>query len=126
MALSRSGTARGQIGRGISFKLTGREIVLETPITEDKIRALKVGDVVLVSGKVYTGRDEVHKYPLASRSAGDSSGQRLARRPALSLRSGDAEAGRALGGASGRPHNFHPREPYQADLIRRFDPRRDG
>src|SRR5258706_11526749 len=34
------------------FRLTGNEVVLETPISEEKVRALKVGDVVLVSGKV--------------------------------------------------------------------------
>ncbi len=32
------------------------------PFTEEKIRALKVGDEVLISGVVFTGRDAVHKY----------------------------------------------------------------
>ena len=35
---------------------------LSFPFTEDKIRALKVGDEVLISGIVHTGRDAVHKY----------------------------------------------------------------
>ena len=35
---------------------------LTTPITEDAIRELKVGDQVLISGVVFTGRDAVHKY----------------------------------------------------------------
>jgi len=35
---------------------------LELPFTEEKIRALKVGDMVLVSGVFFTGRDAVHKY----------------------------------------------------------------
>jgi fumarate hydratase subunit beta len=35
---------------------------LSFPFTEDKIRALKVGDEVLVSGVIFTGRDAVHKY----------------------------------------------------------------
>jgi len=35
---------------------------LELPITEEKIRALKVGDEVLISGVVFTGRDAVHKF----------------------------------------------------------------
>jgi fumarate hydratase subunit beta len=34
---------------------------IETPITEKEIRALKVGDKVLISGKVYTARDAAHK-----------------------------------------------------------------
>lgn len=35
---------------------------LEAPFTEKKIRALKVGDIVEISGVVYTGRDAVHKH----------------------------------------------------------------
>src|SRR5260221_14679912 len=35
---------------------------LTFPFTEEKIRALKVGDEVLISGIVFTGRDAVHKY----------------------------------------------------------------
>ncbi len=35
---------------------------LTTPISEEQIRALKVGDSVAISGVVFTGRDAVHKY----------------------------------------------------------------
>jgi len=35
---------------------------LTFPFTEEKIRCLKVGDEVLISGVIYTGRDAVHKY----------------------------------------------------------------
>ena len=37
-------------------------IKLTFPFTEEKIRALKVGDEVLISGVIHTGRDAVHKY----------------------------------------------------------------
>jgi fumarate hydratase class I len=37
-------------------------ISLTTPFTEEKIRALKTGDEVFISGTVFTGRDAVHKY----------------------------------------------------------------
>ena len=37
-------------------------ISLTTPITEEKIRALKVGDEVTITGTIFTGRDAVHKY----------------------------------------------------------------
>lgn len=37
-------------------------IKLSFPFTEEKIRALKVGDEVAISGLVHTGRDAVHKY----------------------------------------------------------------
>jgi fumarate hydratase class I len=35
---------------------------LQIPLTEEKIRELKVGDAVELSGVVFTGRDAVHKY----------------------------------------------------------------
>jgi len=37
-------------------------IPLSLPFTEEKIRSLKVGDPVEISGIVFTGRDVVHKY----------------------------------------------------------------
>lgn len=37
-------------------------IELQTPISEEAIRKLKVGDEVCISGRLFTGRDAVHKY----------------------------------------------------------------
>ena len=37
-------------------------IALKSPFTEDKIRALKVGNEVEITGVLFTGRDAVHKY----------------------------------------------------------------
>jgi len=37
-------------------------MLLEAPFTEKKIRALKVGDRVEISGLIFTGRDAAHKY----------------------------------------------------------------
>ncbi len=37
-------------------------IKLDFPFTERKVRALKAGDVVSLSGRIYTGRDKFHKY----------------------------------------------------------------
>ncbi|NBO92943.1 MAG: fumarate hydratase [Planctomycetia bacterium] len=37
-------------------------IRLKTPLNEADVRGLKAGDMVLLSGTVFTGRDEVHKY----------------------------------------------------------------
>lgn len=36
--------------------------LLTTPITEDIVRSLRVGDEVAITGIVFTGRDAVHKY----------------------------------------------------------------
>lgn len=35
---------------------------LATPLSEEKVRSLKVGDPVEISGVLFTGRDAVHKY----------------------------------------------------------------
>ena len=37
-------------------------VVLSAPFTEEKIRSLKVGDMVEITGTVFTGRDAVHKW----------------------------------------------------------------
>ena len=37
------------------------EIKLQTPLTEDKIKGLKSGDSVLLSGIIYSARDAAHK-----------------------------------------------------------------
>lgn len=41
---------------------SGNVITLHTPVSEEEIRKLKVGDVVLLNGDMFTGRDAVHKY----------------------------------------------------------------
>jgi len=37
------------------------EIKIHTPLTEEKVKELKAGDTVLLSGELYTGRDAAHK-----------------------------------------------------------------
>lgn len=37
-------------------------IRLEYPFSKEKVRELKVGDMVLICGKLFTGRDAIHKY----------------------------------------------------------------
>jgi tartrate/fumarate subfamily iron-sulfur-dependent hydro-lyase beta chain len=37
-------------------------IELTTPVSEEKVRSLKVGDAVEITGTVFTGRDALHKY----------------------------------------------------------------
>ena len=40
----------------------GTERILEYPFTREKIAELDVGDLVLVKGRVFAGRDRLHKY----------------------------------------------------------------
>jgi fumarate hydratase class I len=37
-------------------------ISIKTPISDEKIRSLKVGDEIVITGTLFTGRDAVHKY----------------------------------------------------------------
>lgn len=37
------------------------DIRISTPLTEDKVKTLKAGDRVLISGVIYTARDAAHK-----------------------------------------------------------------
>src|SRR5439155_1548672 len=61
------------VGRG--FQLTGNEVVLEAPINDERIRSVKAGDVVVINGRVHTGRDALHHYLLHHDSPVDLSGQ---------------------------------------------------
>jgi fumarate hydratase, class I len=51
-----------RMAKAEGFPLTGREVVLTAPLSEATVRALKVGDVVLINGEMFTGRDNVHTY----------------------------------------------------------------
>ena len=94
-------------------------ISLAFPFTEEKIRALKVGDEVGLSGIVFTGRDAVHKYL--------HDGGMLP--PEVHLRDGllyhcgpvvlKDEQGQWKVTAAG-PTTSTREEPYQADIIARF------
>ena len=50
------------MSQGSGFVTTGKEKVLRTPLTEEQVRTLEVGDVVLITGEMYTGRDAVHAH----------------------------------------------------------------
>jgi len=97
------------------FRLTGREIPLPTPISEEKARALRVGDVVLVTGNLVTGRDEVHKYLMSHDSPVNLQGALLYHCGPVMLKEGDRWVAKAAG-----PTTSIREEPYQADIIRRF------
>jgi len=42
---------------------TGREVSLTTPLSEDQVRSLRIGDVVLLNGPLHTGRDAMPPLP---------------------------------------------------------------
>ncbi|OFZ23019.1 MAG: hypothetical protein A2X94_12940 [Bdellovibrionales bacterium GWB1_55_8] len=91
-------------------------IRLEAPFTEEKIRSLKVGDMVELSGTIFTGRDAVHKWLHEGNE------------PPVSLKDGVIyhcgpvvirEKGKWVVKAAG-PTTSIREEPYQAGIIERF------
>ena len=62
LALPRSVASDHPDARSGRLPRTGREIRPSAPLSEDDVRSLKVGDVVLVSGRMFTGRDAVHSH----------------------------------------------------------------
>src|SRR5688500_11787453 len=44
------------------FVRPGLEVALQTPLDEATVRSVKVGGVVLISGRMFTGRDAVHAH----------------------------------------------------------------
>lgn len=97
------------------FPLTGREIILTAPLTEEKVRALKVGDVVMVRGEVYTGRDAVHAYLMKNPPPVDLHGAVLYHCGPVMLQKDGKWTVKAAG-----PTTSIREEPYQADVIKRY------
>ncbi len=97
------------------FPLTGREIVLETPLTEAAVRALKVGDVVLLNGEMYTGRDQVHAHLMKNPPPVDLHGAALYHCGPVMLKQGEGWVTKAAG-----PTTSAREEPYQHHVIRNY------
>ena len=97
------------------FPLTGREVLLNSPLTEDQVRALRVGDVVLVSGEMYTGRDAVHAYLMDHEPPADLRGAVLYHCGPVMMQEGGEWQVKAAG-----PTTSSREEPYQATVIERY------
>jgi len=104
-----------KLAKEAGFPLTGREIVLEPPLTEEKVRSLKLGDVVLISGLIYTGRDEAHAYLLKNPAPMDLQGAILYHCGPVALKQGDRWKIAAAG-----PTTSIREEPYEAEIIGKF------
>ncbi len=103
------------ISTGTGFRLTGREVRLEPPLSEEKVRALKVGDVVLINGPMVTGRDAAHSYLLHHETPYDMHGAILYHCGPVMLKENGQWRVKAAG-----PTTSIREEPYEADIIRRF------
>jgi fumarate hydratase class I len=97
------------------FTRTGLEVAIATPIEEGTIRSLKVGDVVLVSGRMFTGRDAVHAHLMKHDPPVDLRGAALYHCGPVVQKVGDGWRVTAAG-----PTTSIREEPYQADVLRRY------
>jgi len=95
---------------------SGRQFVLNTPVSEEDARKLKVGDVVILNGPMYTGRDALHKYLSTHESPVDLDGAVIYHCGPVMLKD---EAGKWHVKAAG-PTTSIREEPYQADILRKF------
>ena len=104
-----------KLAQGEGFPLTGREVILEPPLTEEKVRSLKVGDVVLINGTIVTGRDEAHAYLMKNPAPFDLNGAILYHCGPVALKQGETWTIKAAG-----PTTSIREEPYEADIIKKF------
>src|SRR6267143_3289884 len=104
-----------RMARGAGFTLTGREVVLTPPLTEAQMRALKVGDLVLINGEMFTGRDNVHAHLMKNPPPVDLHGCVLYHCGPVMLKQGDEWKVKAAG-----PTTSIREEPYQADVIKKY------
>ncbi len=98
------------------------QVKLTTPLDEAAVRSLHAGDEVLISGRLYTGRDAVHKY-LAGGGAlpegVDLAGGIIYHcGPVVVER--DENGNRAFTVTAAGPTTSIREEPYQADLIAKY------
>ena len=93
----------------------GEFVRLRTPLSGADVRSLKVGDVVLLSGVVFTGRDAVHKY-LHEGGKLDviRDGVIYHCGPVVLEKDGEHKV------VAAGPTTSIREEPYQADIIKKF------
>ncbi|MBC7529521.1 MAG: fumarate hydratase [Chthonomonadaceae bacterium] len=98
------------------FPTTGSEFHLTTPLQEQDVRQLKVGDLVLLSGEIVTGRDELHKYLMTHDSPVDLHGAALYHCGPVMLKDEDGDWKLTAAG----PTTSIREEPYQAEILKKF------
>src|SRR5256714_10158244 len=97
------------------FTRTRREITVNAPLTEDAVRSLRVGDVVLVSGPMFPGRDAVHSHLMKHEPPVDLRGAVLYHCGPVVVKQGDGWRVTAAG-----PTTSIREEPYQGEIIERY------
>ncbi|MER2008291.1 MAG: fumarate hydratase, partial [Psychrobacillus sp.] len=111
-----------QDGEKIEFKdeaqneTPKRVVELSAPITEEQIRSLQVGDVVSITGRMYTGRDAIHHHLMSHDAPVDLDGHIIYHCGPVMQKD---EAGKWHVRAAG-PTTSIREEPYQGDIMKKF------
>ncbi len=92
-----------------------REVRLTTPVSEEEIRSLRVGDVVILSGEMHTGRDALHKYLMDHDAPVDLNGAVIYHCGPVMLKDDEGWHVKAAG-----PTTSIREEPYQGEIIKKF------
>ncbi|HVN47857.1 MAG TPA: FumA C-terminus/TtdB family hydratase beta subunit [Bacteroidota bacterium] len=104
-----------KMAAGENLPLTGKEIRLTFPLSEEQTRSLKVGDVLLLNGAMHLGRDVLHHYLMTHDSPVDLTGGGIYHCGPVALKKNGAWKLNAAG-----PTTSIREEPYQADVIKKF------
>ena len=105
-----------KMAQGAGLPTTGREFTFNTPLTESDVRQLKVGDIVILNGPMFTGRDALHKYLMTHDSPVDLNGAVIYHCGPVMLQEPDGTWRVKAAG----PTTSIREEPYQADILRKF------
>ncbi|WP_280770189.1 fumarate hydratase [Salipaludibacillus daqingensis] len=100
----------------VSEKEKPKEVVLEAPITEEQMRELKVGDVVVINGMMHTGRDAIHHHLMENDAPIDLDGQIIYHCGPVMLKDASGEWHVKAAG----PTTSIREEPYQGDIMKKF------
>ncbi|WP_314000119.1 fumarate hydratase [uncultured Paenibacillus sp.] len=92
-----------------------REVRLTTPLTEEQVRSLRVGDIVIIDGEMHTGRDALHKHLIDHDSPVDLNGAVIYHCGPVMLKDEQGWQVKAAG-----PTTSIREEPYQGDIIKKF------
>jgi len=103
-----------QMAEGAGFSLSGNEVVLQAPITEEQIRKVKVGDIIVIHGAMHTGRDAFHKHVVKE-------GCKVSMKDGVLYHCGPVVMKQPDGSwkiTAAGPTTSIREEPYQADVIK--------
>ncbi len=92
-----------------------REVRLQMPLTEEQVRSLRVGDIVILDGEMHTGRDALHSHLMNHDSPVDLNGAVIYHCGPVMMKDENGWRVTAAG-----PTTSIREEPYQGDIIKKF------